>query len=360
MKNGGENAPPEAGAMERSPMWQLFMMRVRSLLREPSALFWTFVFPLLTSVALGIAFRNRTLDELAVAVADGPDAAAVAARLDAADGLRAEVAALAEARDRLRRGRVALVVVPGADPAHPELILDPTQADGRTARLMALDALERAAGREDRLASRTAEVTEPGSRYIDFLIPGLLGMNLMMGGVWGLGWAIVQMRTGKLLKRLGATPMRRSHFLLSFMLSRNVLAIGEIAFFLLYARLLFGVRVFGSVAGLVAFGLYGALCFSGLSLLVSCRAQNSETASGLMNLITMPMMVLSGVFFPASFFPEWMLPVLKALPLTALNDGMRAIMVDGSSIFSLGPQLLVLAAWGAVPFAVALRIFRWV
>jgi ABC-type multidrug transport system permease subunit len=334
-------------------------MRVRSLIREPSALFWTFVFPLLTSLALGIAFRNRTLDELAVAVADGPDAQAVAARLDAADGLRAEVAPLQEARDRLRRGRVALVVVPGRDGAHPELLLDPAQEDGRTARLMAMDALERAAGREDRLTAKIQEVTEPGARYIDFLIPGLLGMNLLMSGVWGLGWSIVQMRTGKLLKRLVATPMRRSHFLLSFVLSRNVLALGEILFFLLYARLLFGVKVFGSAVELVAFGLCGSLSFAGLSLLTASRAQNAETASGLMNLITMPMMVLSGVFFPATFFPDWMQPVLKGLPLTALLDGLRAIMIDGASILSLGPQLLVLAVWGALPFAVALRIFRW-
>lgn len=360
MKNGEGDARPRAsGALARYPLWELCLMRVRSMVREPSALFWTFVFPLLTSVALGIAFRNRALDELAVAVAEGPNAQAIAAQLDAADGLRAEVAPLTEAKDWLRRGRAALVVVPGVDPVRPELIVDPTQPDGRTARLMALDALERAAGREDRLTVKTEEVTAPGSRYIDFLIPGLLGMNLMMSGVWGLGWAIVQMRTGKLLKRLMATPMRRSHFLLSFMLSRNVLAVGEILFFLLYARLLFGVRVFGSPVELVVFALCGSLAFAGLSLLTASRAQNSETANGLMNLVTMPMMILSGVFFPATFFPGWMQPALKALPLTALLDGMRAIMIDGTSLISLGPQLAVLAAWGLLPFFLAVRIFRW-
>lgn len=339
-----------------SPLWQLLLMRGRALWREPSVLFWTFVFPLLTSVALGLAFRNQTLQDVDVAVVEGPAAAEAAARLDAAPGLRPVVVPLAEAKEQLRRGKVALVLVPGDS---PEFIVDPTQPEGRTARLLVQDALERAAGRKDALAYRTAEVTEPGSRYIDFLIPGLLGMGLMMSGAWGVGWSIVDMRTGKLLKRLVATPMKRSHFLLSFMLSRLLLSLVEVLFFVGYARLLFGVRMFGSLVEFVAFALIGSLAFAGMAILIASRAQNTQTAGGLMNLMTMPMMVVSGVFFSASHFPGWMQPAIKALPLTAMLDGLRAIMLDGASILSLGPQFLVLVAWGAVPFVVALKIFRW-
>lgn len=206
---------------------------------------------------------------------------------------------------------------------------------------------------------RVREVTEPGSRYIDFLIPGLLGLGLMSSSVWGLGWTLVQMRGGKLLKRLVATPMRRGDFLLSFLLSRSVLALLEVLFYVAFAWALFGVTVRGSLVALAGVGLLGSASFGGLTLLVTCRASSAEAANGLMNLVTLPMMVLSGVFFSASRFPAWMQPVVQLLPLTALNDSLRAIMTDGVSVLALGRQLLVLVLWGLVPFALAVRYFRW-
>jgi ABC-2 type transport system permease protein len=339
-----------------SAMWQLFLMRIRALYREPGILFWIFAFPLLTSVALGVAFKNRDLARLAVVVADAPGTEEVTHRLDGTPGLTATRASLEEAREQLRRGTAALVVVPG-EPM--QVILDPTQPDGRTAKLITLDALERGHGRTDTLSVQESESTAPGSRYIDFLIPGLLGLGLMSSGLWGLGWALVQMRTGGLLKRFVATPMNRSTFLGSFVLSRALLGVAEIGFFLVFARLMFGVRVFGSVFGVVLFAMAGAFSFSGLALLLGSRAKNSETASGLINLASMPMMVLSGVFFASSHFPAWAQPAIRALPLTALNDGLRALMVDGASIASLGREWLVLGVWGIGSFAIALRIFRW-
>jgi len=339
-----------------SPLWELSLMRIRVLTREPSTLFWVFAFPLLTSLALGIAFRNQGLSRLQVSVADAPEADAIVRQLDAVPGLAAQRKPLAEAREELRRGRAALVLVPGPT---PELIIDPTQPDGRTAKLMTLDALERMHGRTDTLHAVEHETTAPGSRYIDFLIPGLLGFGLLSTSLWGVGWALVQMRTGRLLKRLAATPMRRRDFLLSFLLMRVLLAVAEIGFFLGFSRLLFGVRVFGNVAALGLFALAGSLCLAGLGLAVSSRAQNSETASGLMNLVSMPMMALSGVFFSSSHFPAWSQPAINLLPLTALNDGLRAIMIDGASVATLGSQALVLAVWGAASFALSLRFFRW-
>ncbi|MFL5345829.1 MAG: ABC transporter permease [Hyalangium sp.] len=340
----------------QQPLWQLVLFRMRGFLREPAALFWVFVFPLLTALALGIAFRNRPLPELAVAVVDGPDAAQLAPSLESVEGLTAKRMSEPEARDALRRGRISLVLIPGSP---PELITDPTQADGRTARLMVLDTLERLKGREDRVAVRNQQVTAPGSRYIDFLIPGLLGFALMSSSLWGIGWALVEMRTGKLLKRLSATPMKRSHFLLSFMLGRNLLAVAEILFFVIFARLFFDVRMFGSVLSLMILGLWGSTSFGGLALLICSRAGTTQTASGLMNLVTMPMTMLSGVFFSASNFPDWSQPLIQFLPLTALNDALRAIMLDGASLLALWPQVLILGVWGLIPFLIAVRYFKW-
>lgn len=338
------------------PLGQLFLMRLRALWREPSALFWIFVFPMLMSIALGVAFRNQSVSQLNVAVVDGPSKSRVLEALASTPGLHTDTLPSAEARRALTTGKVALVVM-AEEP--PRLLVDPNVPEGRTARLLAVDALQRMAGRMDAISMPEEHVTTPGRRYIDFLIPGLLGFGLMSSSVWGMGWGLVQMRMGKLLKRLVATPMRKPDLLLSFILSRLLLALIETAFFLAFAGLLFSVHVAGSLAFFFLVAAAGALSFSGLGLLVASRAQNAETANGLMNLVTLPMTILSGVFFSASHFPLWMQPLVKALPLTAVIDSLRAISMDGASLWTLGGPFLVLLAWGAAGFAVALRMFRW-
>ena len=340
-----------------APRWQLFLMRLRSFTREPAATFWVFGFPLLMSIALGLAFRNQGVSKLTVAVADGAGQAAVIATLGAAEGLAPQALPLAEAKEALRRGKVALVVVPDAE---PQLLLDPTQPEGRTARLLVSDALQRAAGRVDPLVVEEEKVSAPGARYIDFLIPGLLGFGIMSSSIWGLGWALVQMRMGKLLKRFAATPMHKTDFLFAFAAARLLLACLETMFFVAFARWIFEVRVAGSVLVFIGWALLGSLCFAGISALVASRAENSETASGLMNLVTLPMTVLSGVFFSASHFPGWMQPVLRLLPLTALIDGLRAVATDGAPLLALLRPGMVLVAWGGLAFALAVRWFRWV
>jgi ABC-2 type transport system permease protein len=340
----------------RHPLWQLLLMRLRALWREPSALFWIFVFPMLISIALGLAFRNQSLSTLTVAVVDGTAGERVQKALAATPGLATQRLGLDEARRALGTGKVALVVV-AEEP--PRLWVDPGVPEGRTARLLAVDALQRMEGRSDAVLLAEEHVTRPGGRYIDFLIPGLLGFGLMSSSVWGIGWGLVQMRMGKLLKRLVATPMRRVDLLASFILSRLLLALVETVFFLLFARLLFSVRIQGSLLSFFLVAAAGALSFGGLGLLVASRSQNSETANGLMNLVTLPMTVLSGVFFAASHFPAWMQPLVKALPLTAVIDALRSIAIDGASLVSLGGPFLVLLVWGAVSFVLALRLFRW-
>ena len=340
----------------RKPLWELTKTRLREFLREPQALFWVFGFPLLMSIVLGLAFRNQAGARLSVAVTEGPEREAVLASLRAEEGLSATEMTLDEAHRALRTGTIALAVVPGAT---PRLLLDPTQPDARSTKLLVVDALQRAAGRTDPRPLEEERVTLPGTRYIDFLVPGLLGFGLMSSSIWGLGWAIVQMRMGKLLRRLAATPMRRLDFLLAFATGRLLLALLEVLFFLGFARLIFDVRVAGNPVTFVLWGLLGALTFGGLSALVASRAQNSETASGLMNLVTLPMTVVSGVFFSASHFPGWLQPVLRALPLTALIDGLRAISIEGAGVAALVLPGLVLLAWGVGSFALALRLFRW-
>jgi ABC-type multidrug transport system permease subunit len=200
---------------------------------------------------------------------------------------------------------------------------------------------------------------EAGSRYIDFLVPGLLGMNLMGGSIWSMGFAIVDARRRKLMKRLIATPMPRTYFLLSFLIARLAMLVVEVGAFLLFAVLVFGVPIRGSLALVAAVCVIGTLAFGALGLLLASRARTIEAASGLMNLTMLPMWVLSGVFFSSQRFPEVVQPIIEALPLTALNDALRATMLQGATLTQIAPQLGVLALWLLVCFPVALKLFRW-
>ena len=342
--------------MRDHPLVQLTLARMREFYREPEAIFWVFGFPIVLAFALGIAFRNRGPGELRIAVLRQTGDSALAAGLGHAPGLTVTVLDSAAARLELRTGRVALLVIPGE---HLVYRYDSTRTESRLARLQVDDAVQRARGRADAVRVEDEPVTEPGARYIDFLIPGLLGMNLMGSGLWGVGFSVVQARTKRLLKRYMATPMRRSHYLLSFVLSRLVFLFLEVAALVGFAWWMFDVGVRGSFGAVAFITVLGALSFNGLGMLVASRARTIEAVSGLMNLVMLPMWILSGTFFSYARFPDTMQPFVRALPLTALNDALRAVMIDGSPLIRLGTPLAIVTAWGCASFVVALGIFRW-
>jgi ABC-type multidrug transport system permease subunit len=342
-----------------SSLWQLASVRFKEFVREPEALFWTFGFPIVLAIGLGIAFRNRPAEIVQVGIVGGSTAAApLAAAARAEKGLAVEQLSPDSAREALRTGRVALLALPRPD-GGVDYQYDETRPDARSARFLLNDAIQRGAGRNDPVAVSEQHVRDRGSRYIDFVIPGLLGMNIMGSSVWGMGYAIVDARRKKLLKRLVATPMSRMEYLVSFVISRLALLVVEAVVLLGFATLFFGVPVRGSIWQLSAILLMSAFAFGGLGLLIASRARTIEGASGLMNLSMMPMWVLSGVFFSAENFPRAIQPVIQALPLTATNDALRANMLRGAGVSVVGPELLVLAAWTVATLWLALKLFRW-
>lgn len=341
-----------------SPLWQLTLWRTREFLREPEAVFWVFAFPIILSLALGIAFKNRAPDTPKVGIRAGAGAADVQAALDSA-GSKKVVGVLldsADAYNRLRTGAISLLVIPG-EPV--TLRYDSTRQESDVARLVVENALQEAAGRHDVRTIHEVRVTEPGSRYIDFLIPGLLGMNIMGTGLWGIGFGLVNARQRKLLKRFLASPMRKGDFMLAFMLSRLVFLTLEVVSVVAFAWLAFSIPVRGTLVAIAVVVLLGATSFAGIGLLVASRARTVEGVSGLMNLVMMPMWICSGVFFSWSRFPEAVQPAIRLLPLTALNDALRAVMIDGATLAGVAGMLGVVTAWGLVTFAVAFKIFRW-
>ena len=333
-------------------------MRARLFYREPAAMFWTFGFPMILSVALGVAFRNQKPEPVRVAIEAGPAAAHVEQLLAGHPEIHADTLSAEDARQALRTGKIAVVVV-GEQGASYTYRLDASRPESRLARVVVDDAIEQGEGRSDHATKRDELVTESGSRYIDFLIPGLIGIGLMSSGLWGVGYALTDMRSKKLLKRLAATPMKKGEFLFSFLLIRALFVIIEVPPLLLFARLVFDVRMNGSWLLLALVTISGALCFAGLGLLVSSRTSSSEVVQGLINFVSLPMYMCSGVFFSADRFSAWSQPMVRGLPLTALNDALRRIITDGATAPMIARELGIVLAWGVVSFAVALRLFRW-
>jgi ABC-2 type transport system permease protein len=356
---------PESSQPRPNGRWagysHLLMARMLELKREPEVVFWVFVFPLLLALGLGIAFRNKPADAVPVAIVNAPgaqDAQALLSRSPQHELFKVQILEADAAQKAFRLGKFDLVIEPDGkggftyayDPARPESVLAKSETD---------DAMQLAAGRKDAVATTTTTSSEPGSRYIDFLIPGLLGMNLMNSGMWGVGFALVDMRQRKLLKRFVGTPMRRGDFLLALASSRLILMIIEVGLLLAFGVLFFHMRVLGSFAAIALIAAIGSLTFGGVGLLTASRAQKIESVSGLINLVMMPMWIFSGVFFSYERFPAIIHPVIKALPLTALNDALRASILEGTPILHQWPRLLVMVVWGGISFLLALKWFRW-
>jgi ABC-2 type transport system permease protein len=353
--------PPPTPA-RRNGRWSgyshLLIARMLELKREPEVVFWVFAFPLLLALGLGIAFRNKPAAAISVAITAGgsQDAQAMLAR--SPEHFKIQTLSAEEAQKGFRLGKFDLVIEPANgggfqyryDPARPESVLARNEVN---------DALQTAAGRKDAVPTTSVTSSEPGSRYIDFLIPGLLGMNLMNSGMWGIGFALVDMRQRKLLKRFVGTPMRRGDFLLALASSRLILMIIEVGLLLVFGVIFFHMRVLGSVGVIALIAAMGSLTFGGVGLLTASRAQKIESVSGLINLVMMPMWIFSGVFFSYERFPAVIHPLIKALPLTALNDALRASILEGTPLLHQWPRLLVMLLWGGISFVLALKWFRW-
>jgi len=339
-------------------MLQLVVCNLKAFLREPEAIFWTYGFPLLMVVGLGIAFSSSRAQSVQFDVVKGETADRVMSLLGKNSAFKVTVNPPETALARLRTNRT-LVVVSGSESGGYEYHFDPSNPESRAAKGVIDDGLQRAAGRKDAFESKEVIVEAPGSRYVDFLVPGLIGMNLMGGGMWGIGFVLVDMRIKKLLKRLLATPLRRPHFLLSVVGTRLVFFIPEAFFLLICAYLIFGVPIRGSVAAIMAVAFMGSLAFAGLGLLSASRAQRIETISGIMNVVMLPMWLCSGIFFSSERFPEFLQPLIQALPLTQLINALRAVILEGHSLFSQAMPIGILFAWAAVSFALALKWFRW-
>jgi ABC-2 type transport system permease protein len=356
------------------PLRGLYLARLREFYRQPARIFWVYGFPTLLALGLGLAFQGRGPEGVQVDLVRDGHSAGIEEALRARDvatmpkspggparvGVRLRVSDEQEALRRLRTGKTPLVVAGGPSGA-VTYRYDPTRPESTSARAAVDQILQEKAGRVDPVKTADEIVSEPGSRYIDFLIPGLIGQNTMGGGLWGVGFLIVNFRIAKLLKRFMATPMPRRDFLLAILGARLTFLIPDVAVLLALGVGVFGMPIRGSLFLMCVVEVAGALAFSGIGLLIASRATTTETVSGLMNLVMLPMWIFSGLFFSSERFPEAFQPFIQALPLTQLLNALRAVMLEGAGWTSqvVVVALAVLTTYAVATFALALRIFRW-
>jgi ABC-type multidrug transport system permease subunit len=338
------------------PLIELTLARLREFVREPEALFWSFFFPIIMSVAMAIAFPSRGAQAIRVGVPPGAGSQPVRQALSADKAIEIREVTPDEELRQLREGDVHIIVRPGDPPTYR---FDPDRDESRVARLVVDGVLKRAGGRTEPWQAHEDAIAIPGSRYVDWLIPGIVALGIMNNSMWSIGFMTVQMRLRKLLKRLAASPMKKQEFLLAQVLARLLFLGPEVAVPLIFGALAFSMPVEGSVLIIALVALTGALAFGSIGLLVGSRVRTLEAVSGLMNLCMVPMWVLSGVFFSSSNFPEGIQPLIRALPLTALVDALRAVVLEGASLGGIRLELVTLAVWTIVPFAIGLRIFKW-
>jgi len=367
-----EPTPTSAeGGRRRGALATLVVARIRMFLREPASIFWVFAFPAILAIALGTAFRDQPPEPPRIGIpTDGTALTAVdlASLGTAAKGETAslhgpkvilEESPRAVLDEALRKGRIDVIVIPGEAPDSVVYRFDPQRSEARLARLVVDDVIQRGRGRIDHASISDATEMPKGARYIDFLLPGLIAMNLMGSALWGVGYGMAQERSKKLMRRFATTPLTKTAFLSSYVLSRLVFLAIEVAFLVGFGSLVFDVNVAGSVALVFGVALVGVLSFTGFAVLCASRTPSVEVVSGFINALTMPMWLLSGTFFSYERFPEAIQPIIKALPLTALNDALRGVINDGAGLLDIAPQLGVLAGWGLFAFALGVRLFRW-
>jgi ABC-2 type transport system permease protein len=339
-----------------NPLFELIKTRLREFLREPGYVFWVFGFPLLLALGLGLAFRDKKPEPPRVAVVAAVDHQRTRSLFQTKQ-LTAELMPRAEAERALARSKVDLLV--DAEGSSVVLHYDPQVERSAFARVVVNDVMQSGAGRRNVIPVREETARKTGERYIDFLLPGLIGLNLMGSSMWGIGFNLVLARKRRLLRRYAVTPMRRSHFLLAYFISRSIFLVLELSLLVGFGKLIFGSELQGSVGAFIVASVLGAAAFAAISLVVGARLDNTEVANGWMNFVQLPMWILSGSFFSYERFPDVLQLPIRLLPLTAVTDAIRAVYNDAASFSAIGFELAVLTLWSVIGFGIAIRTFRW-
>jgi len=370
-------------------LWQLILALFREIIREPGVLFWGILFPILMSVGLGLAFTKKADVIRKVAVIKSTERSITISDTNIIENFLLKSCEKNNSTDKktwqwkyikkdeklgnsiflfynmewddamkfLKRGTINLLITGQNNIV--EYHFDPMNSDAELTFLKLSSIIGKGEIISAESNSEIKPLTVTGTRYIDFLVPGLIGMGVMMSSMWGISYGIIEKRSKKLLRRLVATPMRKSHFLIALITVRITMNFIESSVLLLFALFAFKMTIQGDISALILTFLAGNIAFAGIAVFASSHTSNTEVGNGIINFVVFPMMILSGIFFSYQNFPDWSLPVIRNLPLTMLTDGIRSIFNEGAGYHELAIPILILIATGVVFFSVGLKIFKW-
>ncbi|MGB8489552.1 MAG: ABC transporter permease [Bacteroidales bacterium] len=368
---------------------ELIKAMFREIIREPGVLFWGILFPILMSLGLGVAFTRKAdiVRKVGVILSTeyniGRDTSTslqtfleTRCEKNTSDNGKTYQWKLQilnrklgnsvfyfykmdwdQAMTALKRGTINVLVTDRN--GVPEYHFDPQNSDAQLTYIR----LSTIIGSGTQVPSETDADVKPltlkGTRYIDFLVPGLITMGVMMSSMWGISYGLIEKRSKKLLRRMVATPMKKSHFLFALITVRIFMNFIESSVLLIFSMIVFRISILGNIPALLTIFLAGNFAFAGIAVLMSSHTSNTEVGNGLINAIVFPMMVLSGIFFSYHNFPAWSIKFIQALPLTMMTDGIRSIFNEGAGFGEVALPIMILSAMGAAFFAAGLKIFKW-
>ncbi|MDR0231002.1 MAG: ABC transporter permease [Dysgonamonadaceae bacterium] len=366
-------------SFKNKQLYQLTLTQILETIREPEVLFWGIIFPVLISIGLGLAFTQDSEAKFRIVIVENSPA-----RLDSL----LSVYALTETEKQgevhiwkitddalgntefrflrndwntgivsLKRGEADLLISDSLGAIHYHF--DPHNSQSQLAYLKLSTLLESPVPLQQNSSTGVEPLKLKGVRYIDFLVPGLIAFGIMGSMMWGVSYTLIERRSQKLLRRMVATPMKKTNFIFAMMFVRILMNFIEAVIIFFAAALLFGIEIQGNIGALIFLFLAGNIAFTGIAVLVSCRTSKTEVGTGWINAVQMPMMILSGIFFSYHNFPSWSIPFIKLLPLTALTDGMRSIFNEGAGWMEILSPSIALSAFGFICFAIGMKLFKW-
>ncbi|MCX6231931.1 MAG: ABC transporter permease [Bacteroidetes bacterium] len=369
---------------------QLLMLigaNFRELMREPAVLFWGIIFPILMSIGLGAAFsaKQDVIRKVGIINSNNSlsnDSSTIKKFLllyttkeyhanenityysykIKNEKLGNSIFLFQETNWKdaivaLKRGRINVVM----EEKNNGILysFDPSNPDAQLTYIKLTKFFPAQSYISEENTDNIKLLTLEGTRYIDFLIPGLLAMGVMMSSMWGISYTIIERRSKKLLRRLVSTPMKKSYFLISIITVRFAMNFIEAALLFLFAHIAFGIHIQGNIPALITVFLAGNIAFSGLAVFISSNTSKTEIGNALINVVVMPMMILSGIFFSYHNFPDWFIPIIQKFPLTIMADDIRSIFIEGAGFAEIFIHSLLLSITGILFFITGVKFFKW-
>ncbi|HWV34392.1 MAG TPA: ABC transporter permease [Thermomicrobiales bacterium] len=342
----------------------MVIANLKMTVRNKQALFWNLAFPAIFIVMFGAVFNNGGMSSFDVGIAggDSPLKAATIQAMQSSDAFKIHEGTADKELDALKNEDVDVVLVFPADGSDGPIEMYSSAAGGPNGQIATgavRSVVMEVVGASSGVQVEQKEISTLGASYIDWFIPGILGFSLMNSGIIGIATAFVSFREKGILRRIKVTPFALWKFILARIVAAVVLSLATSAILIGLGKVLWGLTIRGNPLLITGVIIVVSMSMLAIGYAIAAIARNTETAASYANLITFPMMFLSGVFFPIASMPAWLRPLINIMPLKYGVNALRQPMLYGHGLGAIWTDLLILVAIFAVFMAFAVRYFKW-